>query len=124
VVVAQERHDLFRLGPLGKAGEAAHIAEHDDDLAAMAFEDALVAAREVISASCGARNRRNFPVRSISASCAATRSSNSRFQPATSSVRSRNSPRSRAFSIAMTACAAKFWSSAICLSVNGRISRR
>ena len=42
VVVAQERHDLFRLGALGKAGEAAHIAEHDDDLAAMAFEDFLV----------------------------------------------------------------------------------
>ena len=33
---------------------------------------------------------------------------------------SRVSVRSRAFSIAMTACAAKFCKSAICLSVNGR----
>jgi hypothetical protein len=31
---------------------------------------------------------------------------------------------SRAFSIAITACAAKFSSNAICLSVNGRTSRR
>jgi hypothetical protein len=35
---------------------------------------------------------------------------------------SRVSVNNRAFSIAMTACAAKFCSSAICLSVNGRIS--
>ena len=41
-----------------------------------------------------------------------------------SSVRSRNSPSSRAFSIAITACAAKFCNSAICLSVNGRTSWR
>ena len=39
VVVAEQRHHLFRLGALGKAGKAAQIAEHDDDLAAMAFED-------------------------------------------------------------------------------------
>ena len=37
---------------------------------------------------------------------------------------SRVSVISRAFSIAMTACAAKFASSAICLSVNGRTSWR
>jgi hypothetical protein len=37
---------------------------------------------------------------------------------------SRVSVISRAFSIAMTACAAKFCNSAICLSVNGRTSRR
>src|SRR6516162_6345447 len=41
-----------------------------------------------------------------------------------SDVRSRNSLRSRAFSIAITACAAKFCNSAICLSVNGRTSCR
>ena len=35
---------------------------------------------------------------------------------------SRVSVISRAFSIAITACAAKFCSSAICLSVNGRTS--
>ena len=37
---------------------------------------------------------------------------------------SRVSVKSRAFSIAMTACAAKFCNSAICLSENGRTSRR
>ena len=37
---------------------------------------------------------------------------------------SRVSVMSRAFSIAITACAAKFCSSAICLSVNGRTSWR
>jgi hypothetical protein len=37
-------------------------------------------------------------------------------------VRWRNSLSSRAFSIAMTACAAKFWTCAICLLVNGRTS--
>ena len=41
-----------------------------------------------------------------------------------SPVRCCNSPISRAFSIAITACAAKFCSSAICLSVNGRTSWR
>src|SRR6516164_8487345 len=41
-----------------------------------------------------------------------------------SRVRACSSPSSRAFSIAMTACAAKFWRSAICLSVNGLISVR
>jgi hypothetical protein len=37
---------------------------------------------------------------------------------------SRVSVISRAFSIAITACAAKFCNSAICLSVNGRTSDR
>ena len=37
---------------------------------------------------------------------------------------SRVSVSSRAFSIAITACAAKFCNSAICLSVNGRTSWR
>ena len=41
-----------------------------------------------------------------------------------SSVRWRSSLSSRAFSIAMTACAAKFSNSAICLSENGRIPLR
>src|SRR5438874_3676585 len=43
VVVAQERHDLFRLGALGEGCEAADVAEYDDNLAAMALKDALVA---------------------------------------------------------------------------------
>ena len=42
VVVAQQCHDLFRLSTLGKGGKAAQIAEHDNDLAAVAFEDFLV----------------------------------------------------------------------------------
>ena len=46
VVVAQQRHHLFRLGALGKGSEAAQVAEHDDDLAAMAFEDLLVVLRD------------------------------------------------------------------------------
>ena len=41
-----------------------------------------------------------------------------------SSVRWRSSLSSRVFSIAMTACAAKFCTSSICLSVNGRTSWR
>ena len=41
-----------------------------------------------------------------------------------SSVRRRSSLRSRAFSIAMTACFAKVLTSSICLTVNGRTSWR
>ena len=41
-----------------------------------------------------------------------------------SSVRWRSSLSSRVFSMAMTACAAKFCTSSICLSVNGRTSWR
>ena len=41
-----------------------------------------------------------------------------------SSVRWRSSFSSRVFSIAITACAAKFGTSSICLSVNGRTSWR
>jgi hypothetical protein len=41
-----------------------------------------------------------------------------------SSVRWRNSMSRRVFSMAMTACAAKFETSAICLSVKGRTSCR
>jgi cytochrome c peroxidase len=40
--LAQQRHHLFRLGALGKGCEAAQVTEHNDDLAAMAFEDAVV----------------------------------------------------------------------------------
>jgi len=41
-----------------------------------------------------------------------------------SRVRACNSPSSRALSIAMTACAAKFSNSEISLSMNGRTSKR
>src|SRR5262249_3537201 len=46
VVLAQEVEDLLRLGGLSEGGVAAQIAEHDDDLAAMAFEDLLIALRD------------------------------------------------------------------------------
>jgi hypothetical protein len=46
VVVLEQRHDLLGLGALGKPGKAAQVAEHDNDLAAMAFEDPVVALRD------------------------------------------------------------------------------
>src|SRR5215472_3751846 len=46
VVLAQETEDFLGLGGLGKGGVAAQIAEHDDDLTAMAFEDLFVALRD------------------------------------------------------------------------------
>jgi len=42
VVFAQEIEDFLGLRGLGKGGVAAQIAEYDDDLAAMAFEDLFV----------------------------------------------------------------------------------
>src|SRR3954469_18747041 len=42
----QQFKHLLRLGGLGKGGKAAQIAEHDDDVAAMGFEDVFVAARD------------------------------------------------------------------------------
>jgi len=42
MIFAQELEDLLGLGGLGKGGVAAQVTEHDDDLAAMAFEDFLV----------------------------------------------------------------------------------
>jgi len=46
VVVAQQRHELLRFRALGKSGKAADVAEHDNDLAAMAFMDAFIALRD------------------------------------------------------------------------------
>jgi len=46
MVLAQEFEHLLRLGDLGKRGVVAQIAEHDDNLAAMAFEDLFVALRD------------------------------------------------------------------------------
>jgi hypothetical protein len=43
MVLAQKVQNFFGFGGLGKGGVAAQIAEHDDDLATMAFEDVLVA---------------------------------------------------------------------------------
>ena len=39
MVFAKEIEDLFGSGGFGEGGVAAQIAEHDDDLAAMAFEE-------------------------------------------------------------------------------------
>jgi hypothetical protein len=46
VIFAQEIEHLLGLGGLGKGRVAAQVAEHDDDLAAMAFENFLVALRD------------------------------------------------------------------------------
>src|SRR5439155_14257806 len=43
VVLAQDAHDLLRLGDLGERGEPAEVAEHDGDLAAVALEQSLIA---------------------------------------------------------------------------------
>jgi hypothetical protein len=47
VVLAQEVEDFFWFRGLSEGGVAAQIAEHDDDFAAVAFEDLLVALRDV-----------------------------------------------------------------------------
>jgi hypothetical protein len=46
VVLAQKFEDFLRLSGLGEGGIAAQIAEHDDDVAAMAFEDLFVPLRD------------------------------------------------------------------------------
>ena len=46
VVFAQEIENLLGLGRLGEGGVAAQIAEHDDDLAAVAFENFFIALRD------------------------------------------------------------------------------
>jgi hypothetical protein len=46
VIFAQEIRHFLGLGRLGKGGITAQIAEHDDDLAAMAFDDLFVALRD------------------------------------------------------------------------------
>jgi len=44
--IREEIQHFLGLGRLGEGGVAAQIAKHDDDLAAMAFEDLLVAVRD------------------------------------------------------------------------------
>ena len=46
MIFAQEVEDFLRLSGLGEGGVATQVAEHDNDLAAMAFEDFLVAPRD------------------------------------------------------------------------------
>src|SRR6516164_5243362 len=46
VVLAQAIEDLLRLGSLREGGVAAQVAEHDDNLAAMAFEDFFITVRD------------------------------------------------------------------------------
>ena len=46
VVLAQHRHHLLGLGGFGEGGEAAQVAEHDGDVAAVAFEQLLAARRQ------------------------------------------------------------------------------
>ena len=46
MIFAQHRHDLLGLGGFGERREAAQIAEHDRDVAAVAVEHLLVAVAE------------------------------------------------------------------------------
>ena len=45
MVLAKEVKHLLGLGSLGEGGVAAQIAEHDDNLASVAFEDLFIALR-------------------------------------------------------------------------------
>ena len=47
VVLAEHVHDLLGLGGLREGREAAHVAEDDDDLAAVAGQQALVIDHDV-----------------------------------------------------------------------------
>jgi hypothetical protein len=46
VVFAKEFEDFLWLGGLGEGGIATQVTKHDDDLAAMAFQDLLVTLRD------------------------------------------------------------------------------
>jgi hypothetical protein len=46
VVVSQQCHYFFRLGAFGKGGKTAQITERDNNLAAMAFENAFIVLRD------------------------------------------------------------------------------
>ena len=74
MIVAQEGHNVFSVGALGEAGEAAQVAEERGYLPSMALQ---VASRcrtpKIRSATCGGRKRRSLPMRSISPTWSATR---------------------------------------------------
>ena len=46
MILAEEVEHFLGFGGLGEGGVASQIAEHDDDLAAVRFEDFLVALRD------------------------------------------------------------------------------
>ena len=46
MIIVQQLHDLFRLSTFGEGREAAQIAEEDGDVAAVAFQDALISGRD------------------------------------------------------------------------------
>ena len=46
VILAQDVHDLFRLGSLGKSGKSAQVAKDHGDVAAVTVENAIVARRQ------------------------------------------------------------------------------
>ena len=100
------------------AATAIHVAVASGDAARSAPHSRAAVSTSVSSTGCRSKVER---LMTLSTSLVAVWYSS---DSSRSSVRWRNSPSSRAFSIAMTACAAKFCSSAICLSVNGRTSLR
>jgi hypothetical protein len=83
VVVAQKIEHLLGFGGFGKRGVASQVAKYDDDFAAMAFEDLLVALRDDQLSKLG----REEPLQSSdapnSSTCSATRASRPRFSSAT-----------------------------------------
>ena len=68
VVFAQHAHHLLGLGALGERGEAAQVAEHDGDLAAMARSGSRCRPDDRFG-SCGEKKRLNRPTRSSSSTC-------------------------------------------------------
>ena len=49
VIIGEKRRHLLGLGRFGKGGEAAQVAEQDDNIPAMALENFLAAGRTIIS---------------------------------------------------------------------------
>ena len=83
MIFAQEVEHLLGLGSLREGGVAAQIAEHDDDLAAMTFEDFLVALRDDQLRQLRREEPLQPPDRPNSSTCSATRTSRPRFSSAT-----------------------------------------
>src|SRR6516162_3365794 len=117
MVVAQESHHIFRVRAFREASKPRRSQNSAVISRRWLSSCFSVPDATIRSATWGGRKRRNLPIRSISPTWSATRCSSCWL----SLFRSLSS---RVFSIAITACAAKFFTSSICLSVNGRTSWR
>ena len=101
MVFTQQGHHVFGIRTFREPGKAAQIAEQRGYFATVAFELLLAPDATIRSATCGGKKRRSLLMRSISLTWSVTRCSSCWF----SLLRSLSS---RAFSIAITAWAAKF----------------